>query len=74
MGLSENKEIIYKTLIILGSLSLSVGIGNYMYNYYKKLKLYQEDYNQKLKLCLEDFNKNIENNENNKNNEDNENK
>jgi hypothetical protein len=36
MLLTENKEIIYKTFFITGSLALFIGLGNYAYGYYKK--------------------------------------
>ena len=54
----ETRETIYKTLIIIGSLSLTIGVGNLMYNYYKNFKK----------------SKKSENNENDENNENNENK
>lgn len=34
--LTENKEIIYKTFFVTGSLALFIGLGNYAYVYYKK--------------------------------------
>jgi hypothetical protein len=69
MMLSENKEIIYKSLIIIGGISLSIGLGNHLYNYYKILKKNQEDYKKKLLECQKDFAKNNEINEINENNE-----
>jgi hypothetical protein len=69
MLLSENKEIIFKSLIVIGSISLSIGLGNYIYDYYKELKEKKVYYNQKLKKSQEDFYNNIENIENIENNE-----
>ena len=36
LWLTENKEIIYKTFFVTGSLALFIGLGNYAYIYYKK--------------------------------------
>ena len=70
MMLLENKEIIYKTLIVIGSISLSIGVGNYLYNYYKNVKKYNDGL-KKYNENNEDKNNEDKNNEdkNNKNNE-----
>jgi hypothetical protein len=36
MWLTENKEIVYKTFFIAGSIALFMGLGNYAYTYNKK--------------------------------------
>jgi len=36
LWLTENKEIIYKTFFVTGSLALFIGLGNYAYVFYKK--------------------------------------
>jgi len=42
----ETKEAIYKTLIIIGSLSLTIGATNFIYNYYKNLKKSKNENNE----------------------------
>jgi hypothetical protein len=44
--LSETKVTIYKTLIIIGSLSLTIGATNFMYNYYKNFKKSKNENNE----------------------------
>ncbi len=68
MWLTENKEIIYKTFFITGSVALFAGLGNYAYTYYKKKYTDNSIYTNILNDMNDKNDKNNKNDMNDKNN------